>query len=353
VTGSLPDHDDREAGRLRIIHLSDIHVWRYAFNPLRLVNKRVVGMVELLAGRAARFRLERLKEVVARVAGLGADHILITGDLTTTALPAEFRAARAALAELLSDAGRVTVVPGNHDRYTTGSVRYRQFEEWFGVFAPQDAYPWLRPLDSETAILGLDATRSHISARGYLPTDQLARARDLAADPQSRPRRLIVACHYPLAAPPAYVAELARKRLTNAADVLRWLAGLGPHLYCCGHVHAAWAFHPTELPAQLCLNAGAPLLRDPTGLRPPGFLEINLEAAGVTVIHHAWTETGWSARPLHHDPSLFPSVRPPPLPGTPDAPRRGSVAAPELAQARDDRSTRIFTERQTHGTTEV
>ena len=31
---------------MRIIHLSDIHVWRYAFNPLRLFNKRAVGMAE-------------------------------------------------------------------------------------------------------------------------------------------------------------------------------------------------------------------------------------------------------------------------------------------------------------------
>src|SRR4051812_43158397 len=163
-------------------------------------------MVSLLAGRAGRFRLGRLHEVVARVLSLTPDHVVITGDLTTTALPDEFRDARAALAELLLDSSRVTVIPGNHDRYTTGSVRYRQFEEWFGVFAPPGAYPWLRPLDDETAILGLDATRSHLSARGFLPPEQLSRARELVLEPASRPRRLIVACHYPVAAPPHYAA---------------------------------------------------------------------------------------------------------------------------------------------------
>ena len=61
-----------EAGRLRIVHLSDIHVWRYTLNPLRLMSKRAVGMVELLAGRARKFRLERLREVVERVSGAGA-----------------------------------------------------------------------------------------------------------------------------------------------------------------------------------------------------------------------------------------------------------------------------------------
>jgi 3',5'-cyclic AMP phosphodiesterase CpdA len=290
---------------VRIVHLSDIHVWRYAVNPLHLFNKRAVGMFSLVAGRARRFRLERLHEVVAQVVGLAPDHILITGDLTTTALTAEFRDAREALDELLRDPSRVTVIPGNHDRYTSGSVRYRQFEYWFGAFSPGGPYPWVRALDDETAILGLDATRSHLSARGFLPPEQLAMAQALTADPQTRPRRLIVASHYPAAAPPPYVAELAAKRLKNAAAVAGWLATLGPHLYCCGHVHAAWAFVPEALPNELCLNSGAPLLRDPTGRRPPGFLEIELEGDDVRVVHHAWTGAEWSALPLYQVSGFF------------------------------------------------
>ena len=290
---------------MRIVHLSDVHVWRFAFNPLRLLSKRAVGMVELVARRSRKFRMERLRDVVERVASLGADHVLITGDLTTTALPEEFRVAREELAELLAESGRATVVPGNHDRYTTGSVRYRQFEEWFGAFAPPSPYPWLRPLDEQTAVLGLDATRSHISATGRLPEAQLAAARALTADPSALPRRLIVACHYPLHAPPAYVEELAAKRMKNAAEVSAWLSGVGPHLFCCGHVHAAWAFTPKELPGQLCLNSGAPLLRDPTGLRPPGFLEITLHDRDVSVVHHAWLGDAWDVRPIYQKPDFF------------------------------------------------
>jgi 3',5'-cyclic AMP phosphodiesterase CpdA len=292
---------------LRIVHLSDIHVWRFAFNPLDLMSKRVFGMAELLARRARKFRLERLQDVVARVKGLEPDHLLITGDLTTTALAEEFRAARSALAELLVESDRVTVLPGNHDRYTTGAVRYRAFEEWFGAFAPPGPYPWLRWIDGETAILGLDPTRSHLTATGWMPDDQLARARELLADPATRPRRLIVASHYPLAAPPSHARTLSIKRLKNAGQVTAWLAGVGPHLYCCGHVHAAWAFHPRALPGQLCINAGAPLLRDPSGLQPPGFVEIALHDRDVSVVHHAWAGHEWVIRPLFQDPTFFPA----------------------------------------------
>ena len=293
---------------MRIIHLSDIHVWRYSFNPLRLANKRAIGMLELVTRRAKKFRLERLRAVVDRVVSLGADHVLISGDLTTTALPDEFSGARDALAELLVDSDRVTVMPGNHDRYTTGSVRHRAYEEWFGAFAPPFPFPWLRYLDDDTAILGLDATRSHISATGMLPPAQFSAAQALLSDESKRPRRLIVACHYPRAAPAAYEKELRQKRMKNAADVAGWLAGIGPHVFCCGHVHAAWAFIPRDLPNEVCLNSGAPLLRDPTGLRPPGFLEITLHDRGISAIHHAWVGDDWETRPLYQNPEFFAPV---------------------------------------------
>jgi 3',5'-cyclic AMP phosphodiesterase CpdA len=292
---------------VRIIQLSDIHVWRYSWNPLRLMNKRSIGMVGLLAGRAKKFRLERLAEVVERARALEPDHVLITGDLTTTALTDEFADARAALAPLLTDPSRATVIPGNHDRYTSGSVRNKHFEHAFGPFMPRATFPWLRPIDEKTAILGLDATRSHLSATGRLPLHKLDEARSLVADPATRPGRLIVACHYPVVAPPVYAAELAAKRMKNAAEVRAWLSTVGRHLYCCGHVHAAWAYEPPDWRDHLSLNSGAPLLRDPTGLRPPGFLEITLHDAAVSAVHHAWLGHEWVTVPLFQDPSFFPS----------------------------------------------
>ena len=294
------------AARLRIIQVSDIHVWRYSYNPFRLLNKRAVGIASLLAGRARNFRLERLQSVMDRVHNLKADHVLITGDLTTTALTAEFHDAKKALAAiLLADPVKATVIPGNHDRYTTGSVRTRQFEASFGQYAPSERFPWLRQIGERTAILGLDPTRSHLSARGLLPPEQLMMARDLIAEPSLRPQRLIVACHYPVVAPPTYAAELAPKRMKNAEVVADWLREIGPHLFCCGHVHAAWAFVPPAIPNQLCLNSGAPLLRDSTGGRPPGFLEIDLDGASVSVKHHAWVGDGWEVRPMFQAADFF------------------------------------------------
>lgn len=292
------------ADPLRLVHLSDIHVWRYAWSPRELASKRLWGMASLVCGRARRFRRERLGAVVERVVGLRPDHVLITGDLTTTALPEEFDDARRALGPLLEDPRRVSVVPGNHDRYTGAAMRSRTFEAYFGAWLPGPEFPWLRRLDAATVVLGLDPTRAHYSARGWLPAGQLAEARALL-DGCGASRR-IVACHYPLDAPPRYRRALAAKRLENATAVRDWLRTAGPHLYCCGHVHAAWAITPPELPGQISLNAGAPLLRDRTGHRPPGFLEIVLEGRDVRVVHHAWDGAAWRAEALVERPGFFP-----------------------------------------------
>jgi 3',5'-cyclic AMP phosphodiesterase CpdA len=292
-----------ETRPLRIAHLSDIHLWQYTINPLRLLSKRSAGMASLLLGRARRFRLERMPDLVDRVNRLQVDHILLTGDLTTTALPDEFRAARAALADWLGDSSRATVIPGNHDRYTLYAHRSRRFEHYFGDFSPQRSYPWLRRLDADTAILGLDPTRSGISASGKIPRTQLIRAREIVAT-AGPIAHLVIACHYPVAVPPHYAREYAYKPLVNRAELAEWLRSIGPHLYCCGHVHAAWAYQPDDIPGQLCLNPGAPLLRDKTGLRPPGFLEITLERGTVLVQHHYWTDEGWDVRLLFERGSL-------------------------------------------------
>jgi 3',5'-cyclic AMP phosphodiesterase CpdA len=289
---------------LRIVHVSDIHFWRYAYNPLRLLSKRLLGMTSLALGRARRFRLERVPELVERVRRLEPDHILITGDLTTTALPAEFHAAKVALAGWLVDPTRVTVVPGNHDRYTMRAHRSRRFEHYFGEFTGGRSFPWIRMLDHETAILGLDPTRPGISARGKLPETELSQADRILHDIPGI-RRLVVACHYPVVAPAQYHEEFARKPLVDAESVGRWLATIGPHLYCCGHVHAAWAYRPEGIPNQLSLNAGAPLLRDRRGGRSPGFLEINLEERDVAVVHHAWTGASWEPRQLAREFDFF------------------------------------------------
>ena len=46
-------------------------------------------------------------------------------------------------------------------------------------------------------------------------------------------------------------------------------------------------------------------MRNTTGRRPPGFLEILLEDGDVAVNHHAWSGESWEVRLLERAPDFF------------------------------------------------
>ena len=49
---------------MRIVHLSDVHVWQFTFNPFHLLNKRAVGVEWQFTTADARVKLRRLYPVV-------------------------------------------------------------------------------------------------------------------------------------------------------------------------------------------------------------------------------------------------------------------------------------------------
>ena len=168
-TMSLP------ARHLRLIHVSDIHFWQYALNPLQLFSKRLLGMASLLVRQARRFRLERVHSVVDRVMALTArphpDHRRPDHHRAAGRVPRRPKGS----GPLAGRSGQGDDHSGEPRSLYRGAHRDRRFEEFFGEFAPAPDYPWLRFLDSETAILGLDPTRTAITARGRLPELQLDR----------------------------------------------------------------------------------------------------------------------------------------------------------------------------------
>ena len=93
---------------MKVVHLSDIHVWRYTWNPRHLLGRSPLGMMELLMGRAGDSSSIAWRRSWTGL-GLEPDHIVITGDLTTTALPSEFCEAASLLAPLLTDPARVSI----------------------------------------------------------------------------------------------------------------------------------------------------------------------------------------------------------------------------------------------------
>lgn len=154
---------------MRLIHLSDIHQqldWRR--RSLWSTGWRgAPARFELHAlGRLSQFddAEARLGQLLDDLHALSPDHVVLSGDLTAMGHDDELGRTRELLAPLLRER-RLTVIPGNHDRYT--DHRRSRFEQHFGDALKSDlpeladarGYPFVRLLGGGAALVGLDSTR--------------------------------------------------------------------------------------------------------------------------------------------------------------------------------------------------
>lgn len=281
----------------RLLALGDIHTYRLAVAPWRLLGKRLVGQLNLYFNRRHQFDRGVLPLAARRIAELRPDLLLMTGDLSTTALRGEFED----VAEHLAPLWAVTptlVLPGNHDRYTNGSTWRRTFERALAphgdVLVP--TYPHLRRLNDRWRLLALDAAVPQpFCSRGRLGRRQLEQARALLAD-LAPGIGLVAACHYPVVDPPADVAPPARwghrlGRRTELQALLRSELARRPVIYVHGHVHRSWCIRLTSGPlaGMIDVNAGALALARPEHRLGQGFWELRLPDDAddtLAAIHH-------------------------------------------------------------------
>jgi 3',5'-cyclic AMP phosphodiesterase CpdA len=217
---------------VKLLHFSDPHVQlpRWRERSLRELGPlRALATVELWKGRGREYdaALERLQAIVR--AGAAADHVVCTGDLTQLAHAEEFALAREALAPLR---GKLTVIPGNHDRYPLGLQPNRLFEENFPEHASGVAL-----VGDELALIKLD-TPGEVSwpviSRGH------ARALDALAaalrSPEVQGRcKLVLVHHAPLRA--SGRGDFPWHSLAGAKALLRVAGEGGAQAILCGHIH--------------------------------------------------------------------------------------------------------------------
>ncbi len=109
-----------------------------------------------------------LKKALVGLHRLGVDHLAITGDLVHCGLAAEFLDIRAAL-EVTDWWGedKLTVVPGNHDRFNLyEKVKAERMESFFPVVNPRE--PNLKILPSGIVLLEIDSNRDPVDDRHHL-----------------------------------------------------------------------------------------------------------------------------------------------------------------------------------------
>ncbi len=267
----------------KVIHISDPHFHRLPTRAADWLSKRGIGALNLIFQRAYQYPLARARKMVEVIRSQPWDHLVITGDLTQLALDAEFALAHDILEPLLEGgAERVTVVPGNHDRYVDDPGARAAFRRYFGGFSGEGEIAtkqlterwWLAAWDSTRVTRAFDAT-GRVRAETLAATE-----RWLAGLPADA--RVAIANHYPVLSPPEHPSPHLHD-LDNREEVLQWLLSHPVELYLHGHVHRNWVMTLEEGMRPLTMVNSASTTRLPRPDDPSALHRIELTEGGAEV----------------------------------------------------------------------
>ena len=268
-----------------LAHFSDVHMspisgfgWRY-WNA-----KRVFGYLNWQHKRRHVHFTAVADRLIADAQALRPDHIAITGDLVNLGLPAEHEAALAWLRSVGSP-DHVTVIPGNHDIYSSlrGDRGVARWAAYMGGEEETLAFPFVRRV-GPLALVGLNSAveTPPFFASGLLGAHQLEIAQEQLAKLDEEGAIRVVLIHHP----PLAGMTTPRRSLKDAAHFAHLLEREGAELVLYGHDHRPaidWLpsrDKPVPLIAAASASAGAaygeePLarynlftfFRNPSGLR--------------------------------------------------------------------------------------
>jgi len=173
--------------------------------------------------------------VVDEINDLKPDVLVVTGDLTDMGFRQEFKVAKRLISRM--EAGKVMVLPGNHDSRNVGDMH---FEELFGARSTELILPGVR-------LLGLDSSEPDLDG-GRVGRERYRWIEERFSDPGEFK---IVCLHHHLLPVPGTGRE--RNIVYDAGDLLRVLTSCGCDMVLCGHKHVP---HVWRLENMVVVNAG-------------------------------------------------------------------------------------------------
>ncbi len=257
------------SGVFRIVHISDLHFWHLPGNPLVWRGKRLLGLANLLLRRARKFRLEAAPQLVEEIHKDQPDHLVVSGDISTTSLNLEFQAFRQMFSDWLESPGKITLVAGNHDRYTRRVMREKLFEKTFSDILDPDSGSRIRLIQPGLGLATFDpCVPRPISARGFVDPFQLRLLEEsIRSCDWSSLRALLFVCHYPAEVPLQHADHQKGHGLVGAEGILKVLQEVPvPICWLHGHIHHPWRFFSPSIPNLTYYNPGSPLLRRSQGI---------------------------------------------------------------------------------------
>jgi 3',5'-cyclic AMP phosphodiesterase CpdA len=210
--------------------------------------------------------------------------VVVSGDLTQRARPAQFQEARAFLDTL---PGKKLVVPGNHD-----VPLYDLYQRLFHPLGRYRAHfsRLVEPeyVDDEIAVLGVNTARSAVVKGGRINERQVARLHARLCALGAGVTKIVVT-HHPFDLPAPYAA---RHLVGRAAMAMARLAHCGADVFLAGHMHASHAGDTRlryRIPgfAGLVVQAGTATSTRGRG-EANAFNVLRIEPGTVAVEQHRW-----------------------------------------------------------------
>lgn len=210
-------------------------------------------------GRAkdAENRRYRLLRAMCQAVGAGADHLVMTGDMTEDGLPSQFES----LAEVLHASGvapeRITLVPGNHDLYTDDHAWALAMSGPLAPWAPTSRLGSL-VVRGDLAVLPVSTSfkQPYLFAGGRLGTHNAERIAWAGRQARELGCALLVGLHHQVFPHPVAVGTWWDGLRDHA--VLTSLLRENPELFVFhGHIHkeVTRAVSPHEHPQVFCARA--------------------------------------------------------------------------------------------------
>jgi 3',5'-cyclic-AMP phosphodiesterase len=183
---------------LDLAHVTDLHLVESNHAQRRGADWQ--RLYYLNVGRAVDPAPRKRRAIEAlRMAGRNARHVCVTGDLTEDGIDSQFEVLAEVLAESGVDPERVTLVPGNHDRYSEPDAYERALQGPLRAYAPTSRCG--RPFElSDDALLMPISTaspQSWLRSAGWLSSDDARRIDWLAAETRRAGKLALVALHHP------------------------------------------------------------------------------------------------------------------------------------------------------------
>jgi len=245
--------------RATIIHISDLHFHSYPQKLREFNAKRILGATNLLIRRAREFPLKRAKLLVEIIQKMEWDHLVISGDITQLSLEKEFSLAREILDPLLIKPERVTVIPGNHDRYINQHEGTDFFTKYFGEFFGKNEIH-VSEINQKWVLVGWDSAHPNDlnTAAGTVKSSTIRATEKLLHNFPDQ-TNFIVVNHYPLTFPEDWKFDRSHE-LYNLIPVRNWiLQNSQIRIYLHGHIHLNWLHRlPRDsAPELLLVNSAA------------------------------------------------------------------------------------------------